>query len=97
MGITVLIYDKSAEISNSSGKQYIFEHYDNPKRLYRTEVHVNADDIKNYMERQGIDYNPLFLFDEATLEDMFFHFLGSVIRFQSSKSDVSWSHLLGRS
>ena len=96
-GITVLTYDKAAEISNASDKKYILERYGNPKRLYRTEVHLNAEDIKNYVERIGIQYTPLILFDEATLEDMFFHFLGSVIRFQSSKMDVSWEHLLGRS
>ena len=96
-GMTVLIYDKAAEISNASDKQYILQHYDNPKRLYRTEVHLNAEDIKTYVERKGIQYTPLILIDEATLEDMFFHFLGSVIRFQSRKMDTSWEHLLGRS
>jgi hypothetical protein len=96
-GITVQTYDKVAEISNASDKQYILEHYGNPTRLYRTEVHLNADDIKNYVERRGIQYTPLILIDEATLEDMFFHYLGSVIRFQSRKIDVSWEHLLGRS
>jgi len=96
-GITVQTYDKAAEISNASDKQYILEHYDNPKRLYRTEVHLNGEDIKNYVERRGIQYTPLILFNETTLEDMFFHFLGSVIRFQSNKMDVSWRHLLGRS
>ena len=96
-GITVLIYDKAAEISNASSKQYILERYGNPKRLYRTEVHLNTDDIKNYVERKDIQYTPLILFDEATLEDMFFHFIGSVIRFQSRKVDASWEHLLGRS
>ena len=96
-GITILIYDKAAEITNASDKRYILEYYGNPKRLYRTEVHLNSEDIKNYVERSGIQYTPLILFDEATLEDMFFHFLGSVIRFQSRKIDVSWEHLLGRS
>lgn len=96
-GITVQTYDKVAEISNASDKQYILEHYGNPTRLYRTEVHLNAEDIKNYVERRGIQYTPLILFDEATLEDMFFHFLGSVVRFQSRKIDASWEHLLGRS
>ena len=96
-GITVQTYDKVAEISNASDKQYILEHYGNPTRLYRTEVHLNAEDIKNYVERRGIQYTPLILFDEATLEDMFFHFLGSVVRFQSRKIDTSWEHLLGRS
>ena len=96
-GITVLTYDKAAEISNASDKQYILEHYGKPARLYRTEVHLNAEDIKNYVERRGIQYTPLILFDEATLEDMFFHFLGSVIRFQSRTLDTSWGHILGRS
>ncbi len=96
-GITVLTYDKVAEISNASDKQYILDYYGNPKRLYRTEVHLNAEDIKNYVEHRGIQYTPLILIDEAILEDMFFHFLGSVIRFQSRKVDASWEHLLGRS
>ncbi|MBR3478701.1 MAG: hypothetical protein IKH43_06330 [Bacteroidaceae bacterium] len=96
-GITVLTYDKVAEISNASDKQYILDYYGNPKRLYRTEVHLNAEDIKNYIEHRGIRYTPLILVDEAILEDMFFHFLGSVIRFQSCKMDANWKHLLGRS
>ena len=95
-GITVLTYDKAAEIRNASDKQYILDYYGNPKRLFRTEVHLNAEDIKNYVERKDILYTPLVLFDEATLEDMFFRFLNSVIRFQSRNIDVSWKHLLGR-
>ena len=96
-GITILTYDKAAEICNASDKQYILEHYGNPRRLYRTEVHLNAEDIKNYVERRGIYYTPLLLIDEAPLEDMFFHFLNSVIRFQRKAEDVSWQHILGRS
>ena len=96
-GITILTYDKAAEISNASDKQYILEHYGNPRRLYRTEVHLNAEDIKNYVARKGINYTPLILIDEATLEDMFFHFLNSVIRFQCKAEDVGWQHILGRS
>ena len=95
-GVTVLTYDKAAEIRNASDKQYILDHYGNPKRLYRTEVHLNAEDIKNYVTSKDIDYTPLFLFDEATLEGMFFHYLGSVMRFQSRNIDVSWGHILGR-
>ena len=95
-GVTVQTYDKAAEISNASDKKYILEHYGNPKRLYRTEVHLNAEDIKAYVERRGIEYTPLLLIDEATLEDMFFHYLGSVIRFQCGTSDTTWGHILGR-
>jgi len=96
-GITILTYDKAAEICNASDKQYILEHYGTPRRLYRTELHLNAEDIKNYVERKGITYTPLLLIDEAALEDMFFHFLNSVIRFQCKAEDVSWQHILGRS
>ena len=96
-GITVLTYDKVAEIKNSSDKHYILDYYGNPQRLYRTEVHLNAENIKNYVERINLQYTPLILFDEAQLEDMFFHHLESVIKFQSSEMDVSWKHLLGRS
>ena len=96
-GITVLCYDKAAEISNASDKQYILQHYNNPKKLYRTEIHLNTKDVKKYVERRGIDYTPLILFDETILEDMFFHFLGSVIHFQGREIDTSWQHILGRS
>ena len=96
-GITVLTYEKAAEISNASDKQYILERYGNPKKIFSTEVHLNAEDIKNYVERRGIDYTPLILIDEATLEDMFFHFLKGVIRFRSQTTDTSWEHILGRS
>jgi hypothetical protein len=96
-GITILTYDKAAEICNASDKQYILEHYGTPRRLYRTELHLNAEDIKNYVERKGITYTPLLLIDEEALEDMFFHFLNSVIRFQCKAEDVSWQHILGRS
>ena len=96
-GITILTYDKAAEVSNASDKQYILEYYGNPRRLYRTEVHLNAEDIKNYVARKSITYTPLVLIDEATLEDMFFHFLNSVIRFQCKAEDVGWQHILGRS
>lgn len=95
-GVTVLIYDKAAEIGNASDKQYILDYYGHPKRLYRTEVHLNAEDVKNYVERIGVLYTPLILFDEAVREGMFFHYIGSVIRFQSRKYDVSWERLLGR-
>ena len=96
-GITVQTYDKAAEICNASDKQYILERYGNPRKLYRTEVHLNAEDIKNYVEHRNNQYTPLILFDESFLESMFFYYLGSVIRFQSRKIDASWEHILGRS
>ena len=96
-GVTVTVYDKKAEVANSSGKQYVLDYYGNPKSLYRAEVHLNNEDVNAYMKRTGTDNNPLLYVNDEVLEDMFFYFLGSVIRFQSKSMDVSWRHILGRS
>lgn len=95
-GITLICYDKEAEIRNVSGKQYIMEHYGNPKRLYRTEVHLNNEDVARYLETHDTDLTYWLFSDEATLEDMFFHFLGCVIRFQKGYRDIGWKEILGR-
>lgn len=91
-GITVISYDKEAEIRNISGKQYILQHYGNPKHLYRTEVHLNNEDISHYLSTRNIDLTYWLFFDEALLENMFFHFISSVLRFQG----VTWKEILGR-
>lgn len=96
-GVTIITYDKKAEIINSSNKNYILDYYANPKALFRTEVHLNNEDIKAYLIRKGMEFTPLIVFDEGILEDMFFHFIDSVIRFQSKNKEVSWQHILGRS
>jgi hypothetical protein len=96
-GVTIITYDKKAEILNSSEKDYILDYYQRPRSLYRTEVHLNNEDIKAYLNRKGKEFNPLMIFDEATLEDMYFYHLNGVIRFQSKTKDVSWLHILGRS
>ena len=44
-GVTLTTYDKVAEVKNSSGKEYILNYYGNPKKLYRTEVHLNNQEI----------------------------------------------------
>lgn len=96
-GVTIITYDKKAEILNSSEKTYILDYYQRPRSLYRTEVHLNNEDIKAYLNRENKEFNPLMIFDETILEDMYFHYLNSVIRFQSKTKDVSWSRILGRS
>lgn len=91
-GITVISYDKEAEIRNISGKQYILQHYGNPKHLYRTEVHLNNEDVSRYLSTRNIELTYWLFIDEALLEDMFFHFVGSVLRFQG----ITWKEILGR-
>lgn len=95
-GVTLALYDKVAEIRNGSRKEYILEHYNNPKRLYRTEVHLNNAEISQYLSANKIELTYWLFQDEAALSSIFFHFIGSVLRFQNRAKDVSWAHLLGR-
>lgn len=96
-GVTLLSYDKAAEISNSSEKFYILNSYGNPQKLYRTEVHLNNGELKDYMMTKGIEFNYLTLTDEVLLEEMFFYHLNSVIRFQRERTKIYWEQILGRS
>ena len=50
-GTTLTAYNKKAEIANSSGKKYIEEFYNNPGKLHRLEVHLNNDEVKEYLNR----------------------------------------------
>ena len=47
-GITVQAYNKKAEILQSSKKQYILDYHGNPKRLYRLEVRLHNQELKDY-------------------------------------------------
>lgn len=94
-GVSLKTYDKLAEIRNSSDKNYILDFYANPRTLYRTEVHLNNDEIKAYLTSRGIDLNP-YAMDWSVLEDMFFHHLNSLIRFERGREKITWEDLLGR-
>ena len=94
-GVSLKTYDKLAEIRNSSDKNYILDYYAHPRTLYRTEVHLNNDEIKAYLTTRGIDLNP-YAMDWSVLEDMFFHHLNSLIRFERGREKILWEDLLGR-
>lgn len=94
-GVTITTYDKVAEVQNSSGKDYILNYYGNPKKLYRTEVHLNNQEVKDYLDSRGLFFN-YYMIDEALLEDMFYHHLNSVIRFEKGKERITWEDLCGR-
>lgn len=93
-GVTLKTYDKLAEIRNSSEKEYILDYYNNPTKLYRTEVHLNNAEIKEYLQSHNIDLNP-YMMDNAILEAMFFDYLNPIIRFQDGKKQINWEYLLG--
>ena len=93
-GVTIKTYDKLAEILNASEKEYILDYYSSPTKLYRTEVHLNNADIKEYLQSHNIDLNP-YMMDNAVLEAMFFDYLNRVIRFQDGNVQITWEQLLG--
>lgn len=95
-GISITTYDKSSEIRNASGKEYIMEFCGNPSRLYRTEVHLNNEEIRNYLDKYRIELTYLLFIDNTLLEDMFYHFLNSVIRFQEGRKPIKWEDILGK-
>ena len=95
-GVTLTTYDKAAEVRNSSNKQYILDYYGNPRKLYRTEVHLNNGEIKDFLNTIGAELN-VYMFDEAILEAMFFYHLNSIIYFKKSRKEaITWEQLLGR-
>ncbi|MBR2608064.1 MAG: hypothetical protein IKC70_09085 [Bacteroidaceae bacterium] len=93
-GVTIKTYDKLTEIRNASEKEYILDYYSNPTNLYRTEVHLNNADIKEYLQSHNIDLNP-YMMDNAVLEAIFFDYLNRVIRFQDGNVQITWEQLLG--
>jgi hypothetical protein len=94
-GVSLKTYDKLAEIRNSSDKEYILEYYVHPKKLFRTEVHLNNEQIRDYLVKRNIDLNP-YMMDWSVLEDMFFYHLNSLIRFERGREKILWEDLLGR-
>lgn len=93
-GITVQCYDKKAEIDNHSNKQYILDYYGNSKRLYRLEVRLHYQELKDYFSRRGITPSIDVLYDSEQLKDMFFYHLSAVIRFSRGRHKIHWETLI---
>ena len=87
-------YDKKAEIANSSGKKYIEEFYDNLDKLYRLEVHLNNDEVKECLDRTGHELSFYSLVDSCFLLRLFNQTLNSLIRFEYKKKKLDWVDLL---
>lgn len=94
-GVTIKTYDKAAEIRNASDKAYIMQYYGNPIKLFRTEVHLNNTEIKDYLNNQGLELNP-YMLNQDILEDMFFYHLNSVIYFKKDSAHIKWEQILGK-
>ena len=94
-GITVQAYNKKAEILQSSKKQYILDYHGNPKRLYRLEVRLHNQELKDYFAAKHIIPTTDILYDGEMLKELFFHHLGAVIRFTRGRTKIQWKELLG--
>ena len=93
-GISVQAYDKKAEIDGHSDKQYILDHYGNPKRLYRLEIRLHYQELKDYFTMCKVFPTPEDLFDAEVLKKMFFYHLSAVIRFTKGRRKMDWETLL---
>ena len=72
-------------IESNSGKHYIIEANGNPSHLFRLEVRVNGDTLREYFQHLGIEYNPMPLCNEDFLWRLFLDFSNRVLRFQTVK------------
>lgn len=94
-GITVQAYNKKAEILQSSKKQYILDYHGNPSRLYRLEVRLHNQELKDYFATNHIIPTTDILYDGELLRELFFYHLGTVIRFTRGRTKIQWKELLG--
>lgn len=89
LGMSIMAYNKNREIENRSGKEYIRQLYNNPKRLYRLEVRINSDTIKEFFQKEQLCFSSRLLCDNNFLNRVFSTLLGRVIRFQSVERQES--------
>ena len=94
-GSSLIAYDKKAEITNSSDKKYIDDHYFNPSKLYRLEVHLNNEEIKDYMERTRHELSFYSLVDRKFLLRLFRDTLDSLIKFEKDGKTLNWADIMG--
>ena len=88
-----MTYNKKREIENASHKDYILDANGNPPHLHRMEVRINSDSLREYFERERIEYDPMMFIDEGWLWRTFLHFSNRVLRFQSADSRKTYNVL----
>lgn len=93
-GITVQAYNKTAEVENDSEKWYILNYHGNPQRLYRLEVRLPYQELKDYFINREIAPAPAIIMEQERLADMFLYHLSAVIRFSDGRTKIQWKDLL---
>lgn len=96
-GITVQSYDKRAEIETHSEKQYILNFHGNPRHLFRLEVRLRYQELKDYYRKIGRAQAVEDIFDLARLQDLYFYHLSSVLRFTKGRKPLAWQDIISSS
>lgn len=93
-GIVVQAYDKKAEVEQNSDKRYILDFYGQPKRLYRLEVRLHYQELKDYFSK--INGEPIIktMSDQDLLQDLFYYHLSAVLRFTQGRKKLDWPTLI---
>lgn len=84
------LYNKTIEIKEASGKQYVTDWNDfGNQTIYRSELRLRWDYIKEYFEGKGIHGYDIFLaiLRRDVLEQMFEHFSTRLIYFRNKHTD----------
>lgn len=93
-GRTLTAYNKLAEIANSSGKNYINDKYKQPPKIYRLEVHLNNEEIKNYIERTRTELNINTIFNINFIYSLYIDTLNHIIRFEHEGKKITWENII---
>ncbi|MBR4479307.1 MAG: hypothetical protein IKO88_04815 [Bacteroidales bacterium] len=93
-GITVQSYDKKAEVEASSGKEYILDYYGRPRFLFRLEVRLHYQELKDFCSKIGMVQSIEMVFDPAFLDAAFYYHLATVLRFTKGRRKLDWRDII---
>jgi hypothetical protein len=85
---SLCFYNKLDEIENSSGKKYIKEKYDNPTKLFRSEIRFKNEKFKELLDKYCLPLNESMLFNKGFQWCVFEHFFNSIIRFKKDEVNI---------
>ena len=93
-GIILQEYDKKDEIEQNTEKRYITDFYGNPKRLYRLEVRLHYQELKDYFS--NVNGEPILetLSNQELLKDMFYYHISAVLRFTQKRRKMDWQTII---
>ena len=93
LGITLDCYNKTEEIENASGKQYIRDFYGQRKRLHRLEMRMNCEQIKRACKKTKTRYQLDLITQQESLDAIFIYALQFVLRFRHGRKVLQWEDL----